>query len=472
MFPLSKVFDWYQWMGGYQAFHKYAGSECESFGLFMEEILRRFQDYQVPVIALDVSTSKEAVCTVFEKVNTGGKPLDAFELVTAMYAADGHELRRDWSARKKRLENVLRLADSAKGILADVSSTDFLQVVSLFYTRERRRELEASGRTGRDLPPVTGTQEALLNLPLTAYKKYEAQVESGFQAAAEFLHRLHIYRPFDLPYQSQLIPLAAILAERNDALEDHAAREKLVRWYWNGVFGELYGSAVEIRSARDFLEVTAWLDGGAEPTTISETVFRSDRLKTMRMRVSAAYKGVNALLMSQGAKDFRSGQEYSYAVFFNQAVDILHIFPKKWCEGQHIKPEEYDSIINKTPLSSKTNRKLEAQLLPSTCCDWSRVGKEPQTQQKSWMRPCELTSSTRSPAIGQLPCLYGGPATRLTLVDRAGDWEGGVCRSGRRGRYGPTVWRGRGGRVTYQPACAIGSRKRFHARGRIARSNT
>lgn len=30
---------------------------------------------------------KEAVCVVFEKVNTGGKPLDAFELVTAMYAA-------------------------------------------------------------------------------------------------------------------------------------------------------------------------------------------------------------------------------------------------------------------------------------------------------------------------------------------------------------------------------------------------
>jgi hypothetical protein len=33
---------------------------------------------------------------VFEKVNTGGKPLDAFELVTAMYAAEGHELRKDW----------------------------------------------------------------------------------------------------------------------------------------------------------------------------------------------------------------------------------------------------------------------------------------------------------------------------------------------------------------------------------------
>ena len=47
------------------------------------------------MIALGSDTSKEAVCVVFEKVNTGGKPLDAFELVTAMYAAEGHELRKD-----------------------------------------------------------------------------------------------------------------------------------------------------------------------------------------------------------------------------------------------------------------------------------------------------------------------------------------------------------------------------------------
>jgi hypothetical protein len=58
--------------------------------------LENFKYYQVPVIALDRSTTKEAVCVVFEKVNTGGKALDAFELVTAMYAAEGHELRKDW----------------------------------------------------------------------------------------------------------------------------------------------------------------------------------------------------------------------------------------------------------------------------------------------------------------------------------------------------------------------------------------
>jgi hypothetical protein len=130
----------------------------------------------------------------------------------------------------------------------------------------------------------------------------------------------------------------------------------LVQWYWNGVFGELYGSAVETRIARDFMEVPVWLHGGPEPSTVSETMFRADRLKTMRMRLSAAYKGVNALLMKEGAQDFRSGQKFDHTVFFGENVDIHHIFPQDWCKNHGLKPKVFDSIINKTPLSYRTNR--------------------------------------------------------------------------------------------------------------------
>jgi hypothetical protein len=119
-------------------------------------------------------------------------------------------------------------------------------------------------------------------------------VERGFVQAAKFLHMLHIYRIFDLPYQSQIVPLAGILADIGDAWEYEANRAMLIRWYWNGVIGELYGSAVETRIARDFMEVPIWLKSGPEPSTVSETLFRADRLKTMRMRLSAAYKGINA----------------------------------------------------------------------------------------------------------------------------------------------------------------------------------
>lgn len=373
MYPVTQVFDWDRWQDGFDKHWK--GDENEQrrelFRQFKREVLENFKYYRVPVIALDRNTSKEAVCVVFEKVNTGGKPLDAFELVTAMYAAEGHELRKDWygddnlKGRQRRFVDALRPADSEAGILANVGNTDFLQAVSLFHTRERRREAEVAGKEGKELPAVTGNRQALLGLPLAAYKKYEKQVEDGFMKAAKFLHMLHIYRIYDLPYQSQIVPLAAILADVGDAWEHEANRAKLVRWYWNGVFGELYGSAVETRIARDFIEVPLWLKGGAEPSTVSETIFRADRLKTMRMRLSAAYKGVNALLMKEGAQDFRSGQKFDHTVFFGENVDIHHIFPQDWCKKQGVKPEVFDSIINKTPLSFRTNR-IIGGVAPST----------------------------------------------------------------------------------------------------------
>ena len=181
---------------------------------------------------------------VFEKVNTGGKALDAFELVTAMYAASGHQLRRDWygdethEGRHRRLADTLRMADHDGGILSGVSNTDFLQAISLFHTRDVRRAAEAAGKKGKELPPVSGNRQALLNLPLDAYLRYESQVEKGFEKAAKFLHMLHIFRTFDLPYQSQVVALAAILADIGDRWEHGTDRQKLVRWYWNGVFGE------------------------------------------------------------------------------------------------------------------------------------------------------------------------------------------------------------------------------------------
>jgi hypothetical protein len=145
----------------------------------------------------------------------------------------------------------------------------------------------------------------------------------------------------------------AMLGER---CEHDGVRSKLLQWYWCGVFGELYGSAVESRFARDLPEVLAWMDTGPEPTTIRDANFFPSRLLTLRTRNSAAYKGVHALLLRDGALDFRSGDPIESQLYFDENVDIHHIFPKDWCIRQGIESKHYDSIVNKTPLSAKTNR--------------------------------------------------------------------------------------------------------------------
>ncbi len=364
MFPLNRVFDWDEWQ---DAFGDYwiAKGDTEKrgeFKAFKNKILQNFKEYQVPVIALSPDTSHEAVCLVFEKVNTGGKPLDAFELVTAMYAAKGHRLRDDWLGTEgqpglqHRLQVYGRSAEQKYGVLEKVASTDVLQAIALVHGAKTREREIAEGRKESELSAVRASRQSLLDLPLSAYLEHRQSVEDGFKTAAHFLRQHHIYRVIDLPYQGQLVPFAAILA-RIGAKSDHATvREKLARWYWCGIFGELYGSAVESRFAKDILEVPAWIDGGQEPTTITEGRFRPERLRTMRTRLSAAYKGIHARLMDVGAKDFRSGQTFIDTRFFDQNVDIHHIFPQKWCNDAKIPVAIYDTIINKTPLSARTNR--------------------------------------------------------------------------------------------------------------------
>lgn len=352
MFPLNRVLDYNHWQKGFIRFH----SEFDFFFTFQELVLNKFQEYSIPIIVLTSDTKLEAVCIVFEKVNTGGKPLETFELVTAMYAARGFNLRDDWlgtsdaPGRRQRLRDYSRLLDG-------VSSTDFLQVVSLLHTNSLRNTAREEGKTGQELPMVTAKRQSLLRLPLEAYQQHRDSAQKGLEEAAKFLHALGIFRAKDVPYQTQLIPLAAILAELGSRLLA-VGREKLVKWYWSGVLGELYGSAAESRSARDMVEVPAWIDNGDPPSTVRKALFPAERLDTLRTRNSAAYKGLIALLMVKGVRDWRSGQRYNEAVVFDEAVDIHHIFPRHWCKEHGIVDGQIDSIVNKTPLSSSTNRIL------------------------------------------------------------------------------------------------------------------
>jgi hypothetical protein len=389
MYPLNQAFNWDTWQEEFGDYWIAKGKPemREVFKQYKNDVLKNFTEYQVPVIALGADTSHEAVCLVFEKVNTGGKALDAFELLTAMYAAQGHKLRDDWLGDdkaddpdlklgiQKRLANFGRAAGQAQGVLANVASTDCLQAIALLHTKELRiAAIVAKPDKESEWPAVRATRQSLLDLPLAAYKKHCHSVRVGFERAAKFLRQQQIYRVLDLPYQTQLVPLAAIFAEIGDKAEHVTNNDKIARWYWCGVFGELYGSAVESRFAKDILEVPAWLNGGPVPSTVADGVLRADRLLTMRSRLSAAYKGLQALLLRQGAIDFRTGQAFDQTVFFDEGVDIHHIFPKAWCESQKLPATLYDSVVNKTPLGYRTNR-IIGGVAPSNYLDKLEKGK-------------------------------------------------------------------------------------------------
>jgi hypothetical protein len=351
-FPLYKVFDPHEWLDGYVEHWGYEKERFELKTAFFKNVLKPFDQYQVPVIELGADTPRQAVCQVFEKVNTGGVVLTVFELLTATFAADEFDLRKDWEGRKSEW------ASAEFKVLRDVANTDFLQTVTLLATYEARQNFLKTASADDERAPRVGCRRTdILNLSLDSYERWASAATDGFKTAAKLLHQQHVFDTKFLPYGSQLIPLAAIFALLGTDATSAEARQKLTRWLWCGIFGELYGGTTESRFARDVPDVVAWVRGDAkEPRTIDEANFVPARLDTLRTRGSAAYKGLYSLLMKQDTRDWRSGDPMNVATYFDDYVDIHHIFPKAWCEKRGIAPAVYNAITNKTPLSARTNR--------------------------------------------------------------------------------------------------------------------
>jgi hypothetical protein len=354
-FPCSQILNSDDWE---QVLSEHAPEKLARFMKFRRQVVEPFRNYALPVISLKKETSKEAVCVVFEKVNTGGVPLSVFELITATWAADGFNLRDDWFGGKGKGGRHARL--SKKKLLRDLQPTDFLQGVSLLHSFDKRTQDLAAGRSGKEATGVTAKREHILEMPLGAFESWADPLTKGFEQADRFLRSEGFHHPKFLPYRTQLTPLAAVLAHLGERWLEPQIKAKLVRWFWCGVFGELYGGAVETRIALDLQQLLGWIGGTSsqEPATVQAAGFNPNRLDTLRSRTSAAYRGLYVLLQREGACDFFWKTRMVDLDRDDAKLDIHHIFPKKWSEDRDIPPRVYNAIVNKTAISYKANRMI------------------------------------------------------------------------------------------------------------------
>ena len=343
LFPLNIILDFMKTAAWQQNYFQHYGldvSIVQEFMNFQNQIAIRTMQYKMPVILLGKDTPKEAVCQVFENVNTGGVSLTVFELITAIFAMDDFELRKDWDVRKAKY--------FSGDLLSVITATDFLTACTLLSSYER-------GNT------VSCKKKDVLNLTLADYTKYADRLSNGFVEAEKILQEERIFVSRDLPYTTQLIPLAVLctlLAEGN-MIKITNIKNKIKQWYWCGVFGELYGSANETRYVNDVVGVMDWISkNGIIPKTVQEAYFNPTRLLTLQSRQSAAYKGIMALILKNHCQDFISGREMDFTLYKAENIDIHHVFPKDHCEKMGYPKAKWNSVINKTPITYSTNREI------------------------------------------------------------------------------------------------------------------
>lgn len=79
-------------------------------------------------------------------------------------------------------------------------------------------------------------------------------------------------------------------------------------------------------------------------------------MKTLSL--NSPYKDINVLMLREGAQNWFWKAGIQELDIQDVNLDIHHIFPKAWCAANGIPSVQCDSILNKTPLAYKANRKI------------------------------------------------------------------------------------------------------------------
>lgn len=167
--------------------------------------IQTIDDYRFPVVTLSDATSAEVVCTIFETLNRTGVKLSAFELLTARFWPLNVNLRQLWANAKTHYP-----------VLTDFEIDPYylLQVVSL---------------VARSAPSCKRSD--VLNLKATAIEQWWDRCVAGYATALAILQDdCGVITPRWLPYNTIVIPLAALLAKMPLPRAAHRWRHSGISW--------------------------------------------------------------------------------------------------------------------------------------------------------------------------------------------------------------------------------------------------
>ena len=372
IFPLSIVgaggWELPNWVQGYEAYWREqsadgngeAAARLEDAREFGELVRTITQEYQVSYIELDQELAVDKVCDIFTQINSRGIRLDVFDLMNALLKPKGLQLKHMWRTAQSRVEFV----ETKK------MNVYILQVMSILrqaYCSPKYLYFLLPGQA-KPIRESDGTRrkEVLIDDVDTFETLWNRSV-SALESAIQTLRHPQEYGVVSsnyLPYVSILPAFAAMQEAVRQLPADRRleAQRKVRHWYWASVFTNRYSGSVESTTARDFIDVSVWLrDDAARPSVVHELEqrFRNLDLRREVRRGTSVYNGIFNLLVIQGARDWMTGQLPQH-----DDLDDHHIVPASWGR-KHLKGNEINSVLNRTPLTADTNRNVIGDQLPN-----------------------------------------------------------------------------------------------------------
>lgn len=377
IFPLAVVgsggWDLPNWVQGYAAYwseradkaedptdREIARRHAENAVKFGEHLKSITETFQVSYIELDKELPIDKVCDIFTQINSKGVRLDVFDLLNALLKPKGVQLKALWHDAQPRLDFV----DSGK------LNVYILQVMSILrqtYCSPKYLYYLLPG-VERKTRREDGSFERQTMVPDA--DDFRARWQSAVAALEDAIERLKHPHEFGvskstyLPYYAILPIFAAALAEVNEQPSSNrlAADGRFRLWYWASIFTNRYSASSETTAARDIQDLRSWFESEAdEPALIAE--FRTKApaldLRNETKKGFAIYNAIFNLLVIAGARDWVDG-----SIPKPNDLDDHHIVPKSWGNENHV-GNAIDTILNRTPLTGKTNREVIHDSLPN-----------------------------------------------------------------------------------------------------------
>lgn len=306
-------------------FLSFFGHERDKAMLAIQKVNRIFEtirNYEVPYILLEGQEGIEAICRIFETINSTGTRLTTFDLAVARYFPDPD------------LRDMYESARASHPVLSDfeVDGERILQTIVLL---EKNTEPSRSKQLGLTRDDIHRYWDKAVTALVAAIKW--AQTECGLE-------------PRYYVGESQLVALAGVLAGLSPAEQKKflvEKRDQLVQWFFSNVLQSGF-RATNYRIFTHYKSLQKLLEEGEIPDDDMPTVKLDLESLIGLTKSDNRYKAILALLRRLVSEDFYSGSKIE-----SDSLEMHHIFPRSFGAKKQV-----DSIANLVPLTRESNQLL------------------------------------------------------------------------------------------------------------------
>lgn len=289
-------------------------------------------EYEFPVVILPKEMTLDAVCKVFQTINSTGLKLSAFDICVAKFMRQSIDL-------KSMVDDAKR--NSYAKIVLDDDETLVLQAIALLSGKTPKRNKLADNLDGNDI--LSYWDRVINGISMTM------QLLDDFGAGTRKNLLL-------LPYKPMIPLIAAVLVDRNyDNLRVDARakiEQKIKEFFYYSAITSRYSEGTDNKLKEDYYYVLKWLVSEQVPAMVSQGILWNTSKYIGSTKKSAFGKAVLCLINSQNPRDFYENKNVGVGEN-TVSSQIHHIFPE--AEYKLRVGESINSVFNYTFLTNEAN---------------------------------------------------------------------------------------------------------------------